>query len=412
MILNISIDNYKGIRKKINISCVASNKIKHLNNDVSRISSNVKVLKDICLIGSNASGKTSILSAIETLQDFLLFPYRKKITNDEEYTNFIKQMSPDDLKQFLININTLKLGEQNNMRNSDKTSICIELYIPKRKNNIAGIYTYTLLYNSNYRENGVLMEKLEYRKNFENKKSEIVCLGNNIIESEISTAVLYQNNKSKFQNIDDKIKYYESFFDEMIKHTSYLDSEAHIDLIEIFKKYDKRFIELCSIADSKIIDVTIDQNHKKPRILFWNSKVSYLNFSQLSNGTKKTLIIGSIILEALDNNNLLLIDEIELSLHQALVRFLVNLSTSSDSNHYSQLIFTTHSPFIAFSMANDQLYYINNAGKNYFVSNISDAIKNGIITKDKKPERAWLEDLLIKNPDKQKIMNFLNNKKF
>ena len=27
MILNISIDNYKGIRKKINISCVASNKI-------------------------------------------------------------------------------------------------------------------------------------------------------------------------------------------------------------------------------------------------------------------------------------------------------------------------------------------------------------------------------------------------
>lgn len=60
-------------------------------------------------------------------------------------------------------------------------------------------------------------------------------------------------------------------------------------------------------------------------------------------------------------------------------------------------------------MTNDQLYYINNKNNNYYISSISNAIKNNIITKDKNPEKAWIEDLLIKNPDLNKIKHFLNN---
>ena len=82
-----------------------------------------KILKNICLTGSNTSGKTSILNAIETIQDFLLFPYRKKITDEKNYTDFIKSMSPEELKNFLIKFNTLQLGEQNNLRQDEKTTI-------------------------------------------------------------------------------------------------------------------------------------------------------------------------------------------------------------------------------------------------------------------------------------------------
>lgn len=411
MLLNIKIDNYKGVNNNINISCIASNKIKHSNNDISKISEKTKILKNICIIGSNASGKTSILNAIETVQDFLLFPHRKSISNNKDFDSFIKRMTPEELKKFLIDINTLKLGEQNNLRSKDKSTIVLELFIPKRKNNISGIYTYTLMYKSNYKESGVLLEKLEYKKNFDSKKNEVICLANNIIESEITTTLLYQNNNSKNQekNIDDRIKYYNTFFNEMIKHVSYLDGSEGVDLLEAFNKHGNKFIELCNIADDKIIDVTLDENEKKPKILFWNSKKTFLTFPQLSNGTRKILVIGSIILDALEKNNLLLIDEIELSLHPTLVNFLINLNSSKDFNHFSQLIFTTHSPFVAFSMTNDQLYYINNKNNNYYISSISNAIKNNIITKDKNPEKAWIEDLLIKNPDLNKIKHFLNN---
>ncbi len=406
MLLSLKIDNYKGVKREINISSIASNKIKRSNNDTSKIADNVKLLKNICLIGSNASGKTSILSAIETLQAFLMFPYRKKITNEKDYADFIENMSPEELKKFLIKFNTLELGEQNNLRKKEKTTIEIELYIPKRKNNIPGIYKYTLLYKDDYSKNGVLMEKLEYKKSI-NSKSKIIGLGNNIIESEISTAILYENNDSKNNEISIFVDYFKTFFDEMIDYTSCIDKKAGANLFDIIKKNKEQFLSLTNIADEKIINITIDENNDKPQILFWNSNNTYLTFSQLSSGTKKVIILGSILLESLENNSLVLIDEIELSLHPSLVTFLINLNVSKDCNHFSQLIFTTHSPFVAFSLSNDQLYYINNKDEQYNVSNINSAIKNGIITKDKSPQKAWLEDLLIKNPDINKINNFL-----
>lgn len=406
MLLSLKIDNYKGVKREINISSIASNKIKRSNNDTSKIADNVKLLKNICLIGSNASGKTSILSAIETLQAFLMFPYRKKITNEKDYADFIENMSPEELKKFLIKFNTLELGEQNNLRKNEKTTIEIELYIPKRKNNIPGIYKYTLLYKDDYSKNGVLMEKLEYKKSI-NSKSKIIGLGNNIIESEISTAILYENNDSKNNEISIFVDYFKTFFDEMIDYTSCIDKKAGANLFDIIKKNKEQFLSLTNIADEKIINITIDENNDKPQILFWNSNNTYLTFSQLSSGTKKVIILGSILLESLENNSLVLIDEIELSLHPSLATFLINLNVSKDCNHFSQLIFTTHSPFVAFSLSNDQLYYINNKDEQYNVSNINSAIKNGIITKDKSPQKAWLEDLLIKNPDINKINNFL-----
>lgn len=408
MLLNLKIDNYKGVKKEINISSIASNKIKRSNNETSKITDNVKLLKNICLIGSNASGKTSILSAIETLQNFLIFPYRKKITNEKDYADFIKNMSPEELKKFLIKFNTLELGEQNNLRINEKTTIEIELYIPKRKNNIPGIYKYTLLYNDDYQKNGVLMEKLEYKKNI-NTKNKIISLGNNIIESEIGTAILYANNDSKNNENSIFVDYFKTFFDEMIDYTSCIDKNAGANLFDIIKNNKEQFLSLTNIADEKIINISIDENNDKPQILFWNSNNTYLTFSQLSSGTKKVIILGSLILESLENNSLVLIDEIELSLHPALAMFLINLNISKDCNHFSQLIFTTHSPFVAFSLSNDQLYYINNKDEQYNVSNINSAIKNGIITKDKNPQKAWLEDLLIKNPDTNKINNFFTN---
>lgn len=410
MLLNLKIDNYKGVKKEINISGIASNKIKRSNNETSKISGNVKLLKNICLIGSNASGKTSILNAIETLQAFLMFPYRKKITSEKDYADFIENMSPEELKKFLIKFNTLELGEQNNLRKNEKTTIEIELYIPKRKDNIPGIYKYTLLYKDDYSKNGVLMEKLEYRKSI-NTKNKIISLGNNIIESEIGTAILYENNDSKNREISIFVDYFKTFFDEMIEYTSCIDKKAGTNLFDIIKNNKEKFLSLANIADEKIINISIDENNDKPQILFWNSNTTYLTFSQLSSGTKKVIIMGSILLKSLEDNSLVLIDEIELSLHPSLAMFLINLNISKDCNHFSQLIFTTHSPFVAFSLSNDQLYYINNQNNQYNVLNINSAIKDGIITKDKNPQKAWLEDLLIKNPDANKIKNFFKNDK-
>ena len=409
MIINFTVNNYKGIEKSANIYAKASNKIKRTPNHYSNLSDKLKILKTICIIGCNGSGKTSILNAMETVQDFISFPFRKSIKDNDEFVNYIKSMNEEELKNYLVKLNTLDLGEQNINKRQEKTEIELEIYVPKREENIEGFYTYTLEYDRNYKKNGVLLEKLTYRPRYEKKNIINLSKKENIIESQIGTIILYENNHLKTKDIK-YMNYYKSFADEVLNHISCCFDGATVNIHDMLNNYKKEFIELCNIADDKITNVTIDENSDSRDLLFWNNNNNYIYFSQLSEGTKKIIILGSIIINALKSNSVILIDELEQSLHPTLVAFLINLVNSKAKNNFTQLIFTTHSPFLAFTLENDQLYFINNHNNEYFFSNISNAIKNKIITKDQSRQKAWIDDLLIKNPDRKKIDLFIKNK--
>lgn len=409
MIVHLKVNNYKGIEQEAIIDAKASNKIKRPARKYSTISDKNKLLKTICIIGCNGSGKTSILSAIDTLQTFISFPFRKNIKESNDFVNYIKSMSEEELKNYLIKLNTLDLGEQNINRKDEPTLIEIELYVPKRNNNISGFYSYKIIYDYNYKKNGVLSESLSYRPAYERKNIINLCKRKNIIESQIGTAILYENNDNINKNTIKYIEYYKSFTEELLNYTDCLFDGASTDIREILKNSKNDFIKLCNIADDKIIDVSIDENSKNRNILFWNKYGNSLYFSQLSEGTRKIIILGSVIIEAIKNNSTLLIDEIEQSLHPTLVDFLIDFVSSKSSNNYTQLLFTTHSPLLAFSLENDELYFINNHNGSYYFSNITNAIKMKIITKDQSRQKAWIDNLLIKNPDKKKIEQFINS---
>lgn len=408
MIIKMKIDNFKGISREIDFSAIASNKIKRSNKDCYEFDEKTKILKNICIIGSNGSGKTSFLSAVETLQKFISFPYRKKISNEEDYATFIKSMTEEEIKQFLIDFNTLDLGEQNIDRIEEDTLIEIEIFVPNRENNISGIYTYKIIYDRNYSRKGVKLEELNYRKSYSSKKIINLCRLSDIIESQIGITVLYENNEVGKEKNDKNINYYKSFFEEMLEYTDCYYNGASLNLIDMIEKNKIDFVKLCNIADDKIVDVTIEEDEKKKRIIFWNKNNNSLKMSQLSEGTKKIIILGSALIQALESNAVSLIDEIESELHPSLVTFLLELNISKNSDSCSQLIFTSHSPLLAFSLSNDQLYFINNHNNEYYFSNVTNAIKNKLITKDQNPYKAWLDDLLIKNPDNNKIIKFID----
>ena len=412
MILNLKIDNYKGIENEIHLNTKASNKIKRTDNKCSHITASHKLLKTICIIGCNGSGKTSILSAVETVQHFISFPFRKTLKNDDEFVDYIKTMNEEQLKKYLLQLNTLKLGEQNINKRDTPTSIEIELYIPQRDNNISGFYNYKIVYDNNYAKQGIISETLSYRPELEKKNTICLSRNKNIVESQIGTAILYENNSIN-KKVNKYIDYYKSFADEILQYTECLLEGTSMPIDDIFENNKEEFIRLCNIADDKIIDVSIDENDKNRNLQFWNKENNYLYFSQLSEGTKKIIVLGSIILEALTNNKTLLIDEIEQSLHPTLVEFLLNLITSKSKNNFTQLIFTTHSPLLAFTLENDELFFINNHENKYEFYNITTAIKLKLITKDQNRYKAWINSLLVKNPSMQQINSFLNlcNKK-
>lgn len=409
MLLNAYICNFMGIEKDINITSIANNKIKRKNKSIIKIDDNLNALKTIGIIGSNGSGKTSILNAIATIQTFITFPFRKSTNKNEAFIEQIKKLPDEILNELLESFNTLKLPLQNVNSADNDTIIRLDFYIPQEENIIEGYYTYQLIYNKNYKNEGVKEESLFYRKKYNSKKIKEIFKVNNILESELGTKLLYQNNTDN-KDKNDMLQYYHSFGNLIMNKCEFIFQNDGINLVSHFKKNKSRFIDICNLADEKIISVNIEKKDDDEFLCFINNKNNKLNFEQLSNGTKKTIILGNKILDNLENNKLLFVDEIEASLHSSLARFLVILMQYPIKNSYAQLIFTTHSVFLPSILDNDQLYYINNKENNYEVLNINDAVKTGIISKDKTLTAALLENLLINNPDINKIDKFINKK--
>ena len=74
-----------------------------------------------------------------------------------------------------------------------------------------------------------------------------------------------------------------------------------------------------------------------------NDKEYYLDFGVESNGTQVLFTLLPFIYNAIKNNGVLLIDELDKSLHPFLVEYIVNIFNDSDINKTNaQLIFNTH----------------------------------------------------------------------
>ena len=301
-------------------------------------------------------------------------------------------------------MNTLNVPEQNINRIDDETTISVTFYIPKCEENKPGYYTYSLKYNKNYKKNGISEEKLTYKEKYSLKKEIEIFKVKNIVESELGTKILYQNNT--ISSNSDNLIYYKSIYEIFSNKFNVIFDSGHANVLKQYKK-DKSFLTaLSNLADKKIIDTGIEKKEDNEIVYFLNNDNNKLYFDQLSVGTRKIIVLGIKILEAINNGNILIIDEIENSLHIALSVFLTKFISHSDIYSNAQLIYTTHSPVLPTSLDNDQIYYINNSSENCSITSISDAIKLGLISRDKTISSALVE--LICSPDEKDIENFFN----
>lgn len=407
MITRATIKNFMGIENEIVINCLASNKIKRKNSPFVSTDDELNILKNIGIIGSNGSGKTSILNAFATIQTFVNFPFRKSANNNQKFIEQIKQLPQEMLDQILDDFNNLKLPTANINHYKEDTFISLEMYIPEDNQNIGGYYNYSLLYDYNYKKNGIKEEKLTYRKKYNSKKYITIFCVNNIIESELGTTLLYKNNNLNISK--DNIEYYDSVGNEIINKMDFIFGGDSVNLNYFYKKHKELFDKLCNLADEKIVKTDIEKRNNKDIIIFLNKDNNKLYFEQLSVGTQKIIVLGCKLINSIENNRIVFVDELEMSLHPSLAKFLVMVVQKLRKKSYNQLFFTTHSIDLAMQLDNDQLYYIDNKLNNYKFLNIAEAIKTGVITKDKNIRRALEDDLLINNPSAYKINDFIES---
>ena len=358
MIINFSIQNFGSIKDKQTLSFEAD-KSNHLEDSyIINTKGGSRLLKLALIYGANASGKTTVLLALDFLRDIVLEPEEKK--TDE------------------LNFNPFLFDEETPNQNSILT---IEFLQNEVK----------YYYEVEFFKKAIVNEKLDYysptkanvfkrKTNLENQLTEIT-FGSKIKKDKQSVNTLAANtlwNNTVLggflkTNIDitelkEATDWFESYLSPIVFSRTSLESfvTAQIekgevpktDIINILKKADFNISDLTINKDVKmpekveqffkLLDMTdedIERMKKNPpREIdfehYINDKKFKLPINQESEGTRRYYGFAGLLAMLIKNSVAISIDELEASLHPELyIHFILSFLLNSEN---SQVIASTH----------------------------------------------------------------------
>ncbi len=360
MLLEFKVKNFRSVKDWQGFSMLAENKVKELSETVID-KSGYSFLSSAIVYGRNASGKSNLLEAFRALQ-ILVFesaefkdkqrippydPYRLCSKSTKEAVEFSVDFLAKDNIRYVYSIGFTEFEiEYENL-----------VFYPKSQP--------ATLFNREKNKKTVYGEYLTGRK----KDIEDLLYPNQLFLSKVGTE----------KNEQLRIPY--SFFSQHMFASTIHDTDYDDLLIQIFTRkmgkndipYFKANIDkLMRVADTGIERIIIKEEEidesslpedmssdKKRELLekykykvrtvhkiFESNKVSgevEFRLQDESTGTMKLLAVGGLILEALADGQVLIIDELDKSLHPKLTKALINLFHNKKTNpNNAQLIFATH----------------------------------------------------------------------
>ena len=344
MLINFSIQNFGSIKDKQTLSFEAD-KSKHLENYYIIETNGLRLLKLCLLYGANASGKTTVLKALDFLRDLVLKPKIQKTETldfepflfDEDTPNqntiFEIEFLQNNIRYFYeieLNKNAI-VREELYIKNSHKSNVF------KRDTN----FKYEL--TSITFGNKINLDKLE------KKALEANTLWNNTVFGGFSKTNLKIDD---FKNVVDWFNHY---------LTDFISPKT--DLIAFFERkeltnllFEKNIVESLKKADFNISGISkkefrwaqlFSKNDPYVRARDFlefehhvKNKNYKIRYADESRGTQKYWGLAGFLQLLLTNSAILPIDELESSLHPDLFQHFL-LSFLVNSTH-SQLLATTH----------------------------------------------------------------------
>ena len=351
MLVQFSVENYMSIKEKVVFSMLASSD-KELSENLIE-GKNEKYLKSAVIYGANASGKSNLLKAI----DSVIFMMRNSnnmqpgmklpITPFKFDDNYTKKPSSFE---FIMIIDDIK-------------------YVYGFIADSSKIYEEYLYYYPNGRETEIFerteVNKFHYTvterklKDIENKNME------NKFFLATATTWNYEKTKPVFDFITNGInvlfeyeplrgisfeQYYNDKTGELREFSLNVLNEAEINIngynvsnVEIPEEQLSAMppeLRVFFPKGAKGFNVTTSHNIIDES---GEEKNMSLDFEEESLGTKNLFILNPILLHVLKEGKMLIVDELDKSMHPFLVKYIVKLFNNSDYNKKgAQLIFNTH----------------------------------------------------------------------
>ncbi len=326
MLIQFTIENHRSIRDTAVISFAAS-KDKSLDSCLLHPDEKKTLLPALALYGANAAGKSNVLHALMTMKNMVVGDIAK-ISKGQKlpFEPFGDAVAPTSFEiVFMYNGIRYAYGFS-----FDEKKIHNEYLYHWPNGREALIFS---------RENG----KYEFRENV----SEQITLSNRTPENKL---YLVSSNDWNLPQTENAYRWFlEKLTIFMEQAPASSETVAHIVSGDDKKA---RILKEMLIADLGISDVTIRNSDSKVPIITTTHRVKgedgsvshfQLLMEQESAGTQRFFSRIGGWLQALESGSLLVVDEIEDSLHPLLTRRLIEMIQDSSINTKgAQLLFTTH----------------------------------------------------------------------
>ncbi len=354
MLIEFSVKNFLSFKNKVTLSMEKGNGDENLDNVIAK--DGLNLLKTVSIYGANASGKSNLLKAFTCA---ILMVRNSIFISVGGKWNFLKPFLFDETTknkpsefEFIFTINDIKYRY---FFSADENKIYDEIldaYYTQKPTNIF-TRTKTNIYEFNSDKNK--LESLK-SKNTENKL--FLSTATNWNYEKTKDPYLWFNNVidtyDSFDNISDRdLKEYsednkglKEFALKLLKEADILIKDIHVDYEE--KDMDSTMMDMFipPIARTngtfKMSNVNIELDHE---VVDENNNPHYyrLNFNDESSGTRVLFALAPFLKRAFESTKILIVDELEKSMHPALVEFIIKLFKNKEINKVnSQLIFMTH----------------------------------------------------------------------
>ena len=337
MIVNFSIQNFGSIKDKQTLSFEADAS-EHLEDTYVLHTAGKRLLKLALIYGANASGKTTVLKALDFLRDLVVNPKEKKtdILNFSPYLFDTK--TPQQPTELSIEFIHEEVCYQYEVAFTGQAVISEALYIDT--------FERVLVFSRTTDIEGQLT-KISFGDKITLEKSALQVLElNTLWNNTVLGGFLKTNiNLEEFRQV---INWFRNYLKPIIAPRTLLGRYVtdKIDEKEIVKE---EVLEILKKADFNISDIIIERR-KDPRKgidrinLFSEHMVNDISYKlpmeQESEGTKRFYGFAGLLALLIKTPTILSIDELESSLHPDLyTHFLLSFLQNSQQ---SQLIATTH----------------------------------------------------------------------
>ncbi len=400
MLLDIEIKNLKSFKNQTIFSMEAENKIEDRNSfEVEVGKEKFELLKTAVLFGGNASGKSNFTSVLNIFRYYLFNKGIEKYNKegfrfgeeDKNSTIKVRNVVDDKIYEYIleINFNTKKIIKEKLYITALERKLVFEREnnkIVKYDKEIFSEYEITIGFiNETLTDSdSVISRIIEWR-----------------VPEEIEKYIFYID-KIKINNYSDDLgKYiYENKNNKKLVIEFLKKIGIIVNDIEVYREKNEFFLK--NIRESKEFQILSEKEQEKLlsqiayiyRIHFVyedNQKQKYkLEYYEQSAGTQKILSMFFPIYNLLNNGGVMIIDELDITLHYSLIKEIIKMFNSVEYNRKNaQLIFTTHNLLLLdFNLfREDQIWFLENNDVStgtelYSLSDIEGYKKNKYLLRD------------------------------